>query len=70
MTGGEPGGPAEEPERRRVRVRRRVAPVLNRTRMQYLTALIVAVAVALAVGAFVAASLDNPQGDVPSETVP
>jgi hypothetical protein len=69
MTGSDRGAAADEPERRRVRVKRRVAPVLSRTRMRYLTALILAVVAALAVAAFVAASLDGAQGYMPSEAV-
>lgn len=55
------------PRRRRVRVKRRVTPVLhlNRRRQQLLSALAIAVAAAMVVAWFVGASLDNPQAYIP-----
>ncbi len=72
MTGGDLDVAAEGPEkkqRRRVRVKRRVAPVLSRTRKRYLTALVIAVVAALAVAAFVGASLDAPETYVPGGAI-
>jgi hypothetical protein len=75
MTDTEPDVAGEDGEsathRRRVRVRRRIKPVLrmSRRRQQLLSALILALVAAVAVAWFVGATLDNPEGYIPAAPI-
>ena len=74
MTDGDPKTAVDHepaPRRRRVRVKKRVTPVfhLSRKRQQLVTALVIAVAVAIVVAWFAGASLDNPGDYIPGGAV-
>jgi hypothetical protein len=74
MTDGDPKTAVEHepaPQRRRVRVKKRITPRFHfgRRRQQLLSALVIAVAAAVVVAWFAGASLDNPEAYIPGGAV-